>query len=94
MIVAGPRGHRLLHARSGNAAIGVPILRVWAVTWSFDWLAQDDVIMLAVATASRRWLAEHTAAHFVAFSDETQMLSHAFADGALRFTAEPQAAGN
>jgi phospholipase/carboxylesterase len=56
--------------------------------------AHDDVITPAMGTASRRWLAEHTTAHFVDFPDETHMLSHAFANGALRFTAEALTAGD
>jgi len=50
--------------------------------------ARDDVITPAMAAASRRWLAEHTDARVVDFPGETHMLSHAFADGALRFTAD------
>jgi phospholipase/carboxylesterase len=55
--------------------------------------AHDDVITPAMAAAARRWLAEHTAVDCVDFPDETHMLSPAFVDGALRFTATALTAG-
>jgi predicted esterase len=61
--------------------------------WAWADVAARGPTATALATASSRWLAEHTAAHFADFPDETHMLSRAFADGALRFTAKALGAG-
>jgi len=47
---------------------------------------RDDVIPPAMATQSRRWLAEHTSATFVDFPDDGHLLSPALVNGAVDFT--------
>ena len=48
---------------------------------------RDDVISVAMAARSRRWLGEHTTATLVDLPDEDHMLSPTFVGPALDFTA-------